>query len=138
MTPGKGKWIGMDLDGVLAEYHGAENNFEIGKPIPSMVQKCQDLLQQGWEVRIFTARVDGGLIYPLLHPEVDPVTVELYRQVQIVVKMIQDWCEKHIGVRLVVTCQKDAGMQYLYDDRCCAVEFNTGKLLSPEQIPPIY
>jgi hypothetical protein len=40
---------------------------------------------------------------------------------------IQDWCEKHIGRRLEVTCQKDFAMIELWDDRCVQVVCNTGK-----------
>jgi hypothetical protein len=127
-------WIGFDLDGVLAEYHGAQNNFEIGPPIPAMVAKAKQLLAEGWELKIFTARVDGGLIYPTLHPEVDPVTVEVYRQIALVVRMVQDWTEKHLGKRLAVTCQKDAGMRMLYDDRCVQIESNTGRILGKDII----
>jgi len=128
-------WIGFDLDGVLAEYHGFQNTFEIGAPIPCMVTKVKQLLADGWQVKIFTARVDGGIIFGQMNPSLDRNIVELYRQVGLITKMIQDWTEKHIGARLPVTCQKDAGMQCLYDDRCVQVENNTGRITGIDLIP---
>ena len=41
---------------------------------------------------------------------------------------IRAWCLEHIGVELEVTCIKDIGMLYLYDDRCIQVIKNTGRL----------
>ncbi len=101
-------WIGVDLDGTLAEYHGWEGVEHIGKPIPRMVERVKQWLAEGEEVRIFTARVSD----PAQMPE-----AEIY---------IQRWCIKHFGQALAVTCQKDFDMLELWDDRCVSVVKNTG------------
>jgi len=127
-------WIGVDLDGTLAEYHGWENTFQIGKPVPAMADRVRHWLKEGRDVRIFTARVDGGYIAAQLNPELENSIIEVYRQVDLIVKLIQDWTEKHFGKRLPVTCRKDYGMIELWDDRCVQVETNTGRILS--YVPP--
>lgn len=45
-----GGWIGVDLDGTLAEYHGWDDG-RIGAPIPKMVQRVKQWLAEGKEVR---------------------------------------------------------------------------------------
>ena len=55
-------WIAVDLDGTLAEYHGWVNTFNIGAPIPVMAERVRSWIADGKDVRIFTARVDGGLV----------------------------------------------------------------------------
>lgn len=99
-------WIGVDLDGTLAEYHGW-NGGAIGDPIPRMADRVRQWLKRGQIVKIFTARVwsdgDGAIA-----------------------REIQDWTEKHFGVRLPVTCMKDYSMCELWDDRAVQVIPNTG------------
>jgi hypothetical protein len=104
-----GGWVGFDLDGTLAVYDEWRGATHIGEPIMPNVKRAQRYLQDGIEVRIFTARADGGL-------DLEEVT-----------NAIQDWTEKHIGRRLAVTNRKDFGMIRLYDDRAIQVEFNTGR-----------
>ena len=99
-------WIGVDLDGTLAEYNGWIDEMHIGKPIPKMVERVKQWLSEGKEVKVFTARVCG-------------------RGTR-VSRNIQDWTEKHIGKRLDVTCCKDYSMVELWDDRCVQVLANTG------------
>ena len=101
-------WIGVDLDGTLAEYGGWKGADHIGSPIPLMVERVKAWLANGIEVRIFTARVWGD--------DRDGVAA-----------IIQDWCEQHIGQRLAVTCTKDYGMVELWDDRAVQVIPNTGR-----------
>jgi hypothetical protein len=36
-----GSWVGVDLDGTLAEYHGFKGPEHIGKPIPKMVARVK-------------------------------------------------------------------------------------------------
>ena len=50
-------WIGVDLDGTLAEYNGWQGPANIGAPIPAMVERVKAWLEEGRDVRIFTARV---------------------------------------------------------------------------------
>lgn len=112
------EWIGVDLDGTLAEYnHGEFDPDKIGPPIPAMVERVKRWLAEGKEVRIVTARVydhyfaeDGDWDAMLL----------IYR-----------WSIEHLGKSIPVVCFKDYNMLELWDDRAVAVEANTGKQLSP-------
>lgn len=97
-------WVGFDLDATIAEYDGWIGPEHIGRPIPSMIKRIQGYLEQGVEVRIFTARASI--------PEQ--------------VKHVEEWCVKNIGVKLKVTNQKDFGMVLLYDDRAKQVIPNRG------------
>lgn len=108
-------WIGVDLDGTLAEYHGWKDVNHIGPPVPAMLERVKAWLAAGEDVRIFTARVSN--------PEQE---VQSRRAIQF-------WCTEHIGKELPITCRKDFQMRELYDDRCVTVEQNTGRLLSAEQ-----
>jgi len=109
-------WIGVDLDGTLAEYHGGVGPDEIGKPVPAMVGLVRRWIDvDKIEVRIFTARVAGDR---------DGIPVRTS------IKLIQDWLEEECKLpRLVVTNMKDFGMVELYDDRAVQVVFNTGELV---------
>lgn len=104
-------WIGVDLDGTLAFY--AHDDWQgpthIGEPIPSMVERIKNWLAEGYEVRVFTARVAS--------------TSDKRKAAQ---KAIGDWTEKHLGVRLKATAEKDYSMIELWDDRCVQVIENTG------------
>lgn len=96
----------VDLDGTLAMYDGWKGG-EIGEPIPEMAFRVKNWLADGKDVRIFTARASV--------PELIP--------------SIQEWCEKHFGIRLPVTNQKDFTTSVIYDDRCIQVEPNTGRII---------
>lgn len=98
-------WIGVDLDGTLAEYNGWLGPDHVGKPIPAMVDRVKAWLANGVAVRIFTARAS------------DPSQVPY----------VQAWCLMHLGQVLPVTNQKDFAMVELWDDRCVQVIPNTGK-----------
>src|SRR5687767_12144507 len=69
-------WIGVDLDGTLAYYDGWKGPGHIGKPVPAMAKRVRKWLEQGCDVRIFTARA--------CEPER--------------VHYIEAWCETHFGV----------------------------------------
>ena len=97
-------WIGVDLDGTLAQYDGWQGAEHIGAPVPAMVERVQAWLATGRDVRIFTARTEGH-------------------------EKIQAWCKEHIGRVLPITSQKDFGMVELWDDRCVHVEKNTGRVI---------
>lgn len=103
-------WIGVDLDGTLAMYTSWQGVDHVGDPIPAMVDRVKRWLAEGYEVRIFTARVGN-----------------FDREAEIAGKAIRDWTEKHLGQRLAVTCQKDYGMIELWDDRAVQVIPNTGE-----------
>ena len=102
-------WIGVDLDGTLAEYHGWAPGGTIGKPVPAMLKRVKAWLNEGKDVRIFTARV----------AEAGSRNDE--------VRKIKRWCREHLGRELEVTNAKDHGMVELWDDRAVEVQTNTGR-----------
>lgn len=104
-------WIGVDLDGTLAQYDGWRGPTHIGDPIPEMVNRVKGWLAQGKEVRIFTARVSR-----LQGEELQAVAGAIFR-----------WSAEHIGEVLDVTCMKDFAMIELWDDRAVQVVPNTGR-----------
>lgn len=108
----------VDLDGTLAFWdNGSGDKYTqeqwdngdvpIGGPIKPMIELIQDHLEDGDEVKIFTARVADGDI---------PKKVA----------MIQDWTEKHLGQRLPVTNAKDFQAEIIYDDRAIEIVRNKG------------
>lgn len=107
-------WIGVDLDGTLAEYHGNFNPNVIGKPVPKMVARVRKWLAEGLDVRICTARVYGLTGMKLAQTE----------------QLIGGWLQQNIGQALPITCQKDHGMEELWDDRAVGVKRNTGELVA--------
>lgn len=110
-------WIGVDLDGTLAEYHGWQGLGHIGLPVPQMVKIVKGWLAAGKEVRIFTARVYAP-----------PNDAQRQLEAAYSLIAIRGWCVEHLGKALPVTCQKDFGMIELWDDRAVAVQTNTGEL----------
>ena len=95
-----GGWIGVDLDGTLAHYDNFRGDEHVGKPIEPMVKKVRKWINEGKDVRLFTARQP--------HPA------------------IRKWMSEHLGAVLPITHTKDRFMQALYDDRAVQVERNTG------------
>lgn len=108
-------WIGVDLDGTLAEYGEWKGINHIGPPIPLMVARVKGWIEEGREVRIFTARV---AVPSDMRPAVEAE--------------INAWCETHLGKALQITNEKDFGMFMLYDDRCRQVITNSGQLVGPD------
>lgn len=114
-------WIGVDLDRTLAIYHGKVDGvydpMRIGSPIPRMVARIKGWLAEGYEVRIFTARVGGfnleegsGIIARAM-----------------VADNIQNWLENEAGLpRLAVTNEKDMDTCQIWDDIAVGVVRNTG------------
>lgn len=100
-----GKWIGVDLDGVLAKYHGSMGN-AIGEPIKPMVAKVKEWLEAGREVRIFTARASspGQLV------------------------AVKRWLRENGLEDVPVTNIKDFDMVALYDDKAMRVQRNIGHI----------
>jgi hypothetical protein len=117
-------WIGVDFDGTLSRLKGTSID-STGEPIPEMVERVKRWLAQGKEVRIVTARVGctGLVATEASGLRDDAVFADAQR------KLIEDWCEKHIGQRLRVTAQKDYAMLELWDDRAVQVECDTGKVI---------
>lgn len=113
-------WIGIDFDRTLAVYESGDfltkGPYDLGEPIPKMVEFVKRLLKEGKEVRIMTARV-------LHNPEPESVKIA---------NLIEDWCEQHIGQKLQVTCIKDSYMEALYDDKTFHVIPNTGEIVDTD------
>lgn len=99
-----GNWIGVDLDGTLARHDGKPDS-PIGKPLPKMLRRVRQWLDDGLEVRIFTARADSAL-----------ERVKISR-----------WLEDNGLPALAITNKKDWQMQELWDDRAIRVEHNEGE-----------
>lgn len=114
-------WYGIDLDGTLAFYDEWRGEEHIGDPIPAMAERVRKMLDEGLDVRIFTARADGGVA-----AENMGVDGTAFRDVDRIVGIVQDWTEKHFGVRLPVTCKKDFGCIAIYDDRAIRIVKNEG------------
>ena len=96
----------VDLDATLAHYDGWKGEDHIGTPIPKMIERVREWLVKGDEVVIFTARVHNG---------------------EHAVKVIEDWCEEHIGTVLEVTNVKRPEFSDFWDDRAVRVDANTGE-----------
>ena len=113
-------WVGVDLDGTLAAYDGWVSESHIGPPVPAIVSKIKLVLELGYKVKIFTARV----AHP--HPP----------QAQAVREAIAIWLIAAGLPVLEIVCCKDFTMIELWDDRCVAVQPNTGKFLNSSRILP--
>ena len=98
-------WIGVDLDGTLARYDGWKGAGHVGAPVPAMVDRVKRWLDQGKDVRIFTARAAGGGGRAA----------------------IDKFCRDNFGRALPVTAEKDKNMVELWDDRAVGVKANTGE-----------
>lgn len=90
-------WVGVDLDGTLAEKLETYGGVRIGAPIKAMVAKVKAMLAADDSVRVFTARVAH-----------DPDGKQE--------RAIKAWCREHVGQELPVTNEKDPGMTRLIDD----------------------
>ena len=100
-------WIGVDLDGTLAEYHGWVGADHIGKPVPLMMKRVKLWLMNGVKVKIFTARAG-------IQEQISP---------------IKKWLLENGLPELEITNVKDFGMIELWDDRCRQVILNTGEVV---------
>lgn len=107
-THSKG-WIGVDLDGTLASYHGWVAPTHIGCPVPPMVARVEQWLVEGKDVRILTARVYPGK-----------------EDHAICRDAINEWLTDVFGQTLPITHEKDHAMIELWDDRCVQVIPNYG------------
>lgn len=102
-------WIGVDLDGTLAEYDQWRGAEHVGPPIPAMLARVKGWLAEGREVRVLTARVSHN------GKEARMTEAALARLA------IRDWCVRHLGQVLKIVCEKDYGMIELWDDRAVQV-----------------
>jgi len=117
-------WIGVDLDGVLAEWSGIpEDVWRVGAPIPRMIERVKAWLADGRDVRIFTARV--GCCGQTSTIAVDDEAFAAHQR-----ELIVAWCQEHLGAVLPVTATKDFQMIELWDDHCVQMVPNTGQSLA--------
>jgi hypothetical protein len=99
-------WIGIDLDGTLARSDNRSDR-GIGNPVPKMMTRLNHLIQEGYRIKIFTARAS------------DPAEIIL----------IKKWLTENGLPELEITNVKDYGMMLLYDDRAIQVITNTGEIV---------
>lgn len=97
-------WLGVELDGVLAQTVSGQPVSQIGEPVPVMLNRVRQWLMVGIDVRLFTNRAG------------DPAQLPI----------IQDWLSAH-GLPLPVTSGKDFQMSVFYDARAVHVMHNTGE-----------
>ena len=83
------QWIGVDLDGTLAEAEPWKGFEHIGKPVPMMMKRLKVWLEMGYRVKIVTARAQN--------PE-------------LAVPPIREWLAKHGLPELEITNAKDMDM----------------------------
>ena len=101
-------WIGVDLDGTLAEeIPGNQDPETIGEPVPAMMARVREWLADGQCVKIFTARAS----------------------VPSQVTLVKEWLKAHDLPDLEVTNAKDFRMIELWDDRAVRVNRNSGQPL---------
>lgn len=105
-------WIGVDLDGTLAFSGPTLDPLGIGDPVPLMLRRVKHWVNTGRRVKIFTARA------------ADPFQV----------RKIHLWCAQHGLPELPVTCEKDASMIALWDDRAVGVVTDLGIPLLPVRL----
>jgi len=106
-----GRWIGVDFDGTLAiDADGRSDPYQLGTPIAPMVQRVRNWIGQGYDVRIFTARMNQF-----------SVTAGVARDVERMREALRVWCRQHIGIALSCVNAKDGAMEVLWDDRAVRV-----------------
>lgn len=98
-------WIGVDLDGTLAKFGMWSGFGHVGKPVKPMLQRVRQWLDDGYRVKIFTARASI--------PEAIPP--------------VKKWLRKHKLGDLEVTNKKDFALIEIWDDRCVHVIANQGR-----------
>lgn len=105
-------WIGIDLDGTLAQADALSDASKIGAPVPRMVELARKLTREGYRIKIFTARAYDA------------------RQVA----MVREWLRENGLPEFEVTNIKDFQMIRLYDDRAVQVIANTGEIVEPSRL----
>lgn len=103
-------WIGVDLDGTLAIYDGWKGVEHIGEPIPEMLNRVKEWIENGQQVKIFTARASDKKAIPFVH----------------------QWLKNNGLPDLEITNVKDFDMIQLWDDRAIQVMENTGNPVESE------
>lgn len=112
-TPDNSKtgWIGVDLDGTLARYDSKHGINIIGDIIDPIAFRIQQWLDEGIDVRIFTARASKPDLIP----------------------PVQEWLLNNNLPALPVTNRKDFDLLQIWDDRVVQIENNSGEVLTPKE-----
>lgn len=112
-----GQWLGVDLDGTLAQYYGWVSEEYIGEPVVSIVAAINARRAAGWKVAIFTARVSGDA------EEAQRAEVAIWK-----------WLDFYNIKVEGITCTKHKHFSEFWDDRARQVIFNKGHIVeSPIQ-----
>lgn len=91
-------WIGFDLDNTLAtDTPFRRDDSLIGYPKDGMVKVARELIENGEDVRIFTARA--------------------YKMDTLTKIAIENWCLIHLGKILPIQAHKDHDLLYFFDDK---------------------
>ena len=115
----------VDFDGTISAHVSKDGEAfdydpsKVGEPIDVMIKRVRMWLAEGREVVIFTARV---------HPAGGIESVEK------ATGAIQDFCFKHFGRVLEITCMKDPRFEEIWDDRVVRVDRNTGLVSSQRDV----
>jgi hypothetical protein len=119
MNPNRA-YIAVDFDGTLAKTVTHVWNGPLGDPVPEMLKRVQEKLDQGVQVKIFTARVslrnEDGELQPM-------------GGIAEVRGRLQDWTEKYLGKRLDIVCCKCHNVIEIWDDRARQVIRDTGRIV---------
>ncbi len=107
-------WIGVGLDGTLAHGRTPAADHSIGDPVPLMVTRVKHWIEQGYKVKILTARAARAENIPA----------------------IRNWLQEHGLPALEVTHRKDLHMVEMWDDRAIQVVGNTGRPVGKSRIAP--
>jgi len=98
------KSIAIDLDGTLAYFDGWKGIEHIGDPIPSVVKRLKEKKNEGFDIKIFSARC-----------------MDLRAK-----KYIGDWLAHYDIPYDDITNIKDSSMKEIWDDLAVAVPRNEG------------
>jgi len=108
----------VDFDGTLAEDTGWKGFRHLGKPIPEMIKKVKEWLEEGDEVVVHTARLTWTSESPF-----NPADEQLDRDG--IIALLEEWCLTNIGQKLPIINEKH-GYGLVYDDWGRHVIRNTG------------
>lgn len=95
-------WIAVDLDGTLAY---SSSRGRIGKPVPAMLERVKQAIEDGAEIRVFTVRAGTAQGKDA----------------------VREWLKTQGLEKLDITDRKDAEMVELWDDRARRVVRNKGE-----------
>ena len=101
--------IALDLDGTLAHYDGWKGVDHIGDPVPAMMKKVRDWIDEGHNIEIFTARVSGSA---------DDAALAAH--------YICKWLREHDLPPFEIGCIKKKKFELFIDDRAIMVLKNRG------------